>query len=58
MGRCFSLFGMMVFTMGVVALASLAGAPPAPARREPSGPARPRPPRLRALAYHAPFSLN
>ena len=60
MGRCLSLFGMMVFTLGVVALASLAKGsshPPAPeaapATEQPGVPGA-----LAARMFHAPFSLN
>jgi hypothetical protein len=63
MGRTFSLLGMVVFTVGVIALSSLARrtqtAPPSspdnPEPRKFSPPARPG---LPAFAYDAPFSLN
>jgi len=62
MGRCLSLFGMMFFTVGMVALASLAkGAPREPARPEETiTPAREyvRQPLIAAASFHAPYSLN
>lgn len=61
MGRCLSLFGLVVFTLGIGALASMTGpaTPDAGSRRDenvPAGP--PRPARTPALAYPAAFSLN
>jgi hypothetical protein len=63
MGRCFSLFGMMVFALGVVALTALGRRPatlPVPARGPVPLPDRggPRLAVSPALAFHAPFSLN
>jgi hypothetical protein len=63
MGRCFSLFGMMVFALGVVALATVGRKPaglPAPDREPVPVPDRgvPRVTLFPALAFHAPFSLN
>jgi hypothetical protein len=64
MGRMFSLLGMMVFTLGVFALASSV---PTPAAALPPPPADDNdPPRIGghrfetqpALAFHARFSLN
>jgi hypothetical protein len=64
MGRCLSLVGMMVFTFGVVAMASVVQTPARPALPPPND-APPAPacgcPRfltLPALAFHARFSLN
>lgn len=63
MGRVLSLFGMMVFTAGVFALASLAKAAPQqqPRLLEDDTPRRSQRPRLLdvpALSYHARFSVN
>jgi hypothetical protein len=62
MGRCLSLLGMMVFTVGVVALSSLArgAAQPAalPQNDTPKTCGCPRPAVMPALSFHAPFSLN
>jgi hypothetical protein len=63
--RCLSLLGMMVFTLGVIALASAAPTP-APQALPPSnddnpGANRHRGPRfatLPALAFHVRFSVN
>ncbi len=62
MGRCLSLFGMMFFILGVVALASLAkGSPrPSPLAEEAPTPTLgwARLPRIAATSFHAPYSLN
>jgi hypothetical protein len=64
MGRCLSLIGMMVFTLGVVAVASAVKQPARPAlppeNDNPPAPAgnHPRFRTLPALAYPARFSLN
>ncbi len=61
MGRCLSLIGMMVFTLGVVAMASVVkqtARPALPPEKEvPPVPAADSS-RLLTLAYPAQFSLN
>jgi hypothetical protein len=62
MGRCLSLFGMMVFTVGMFALASVAKAVPQPVP-PPTPDDTPKPTRPQVLdfpapAFHARFSLN
>jgi hypothetical protein len=62
MVRCLSLLGMMVFALGVFALASAAPSPASPQlppRDDNPGPrSKPRFATLPALAFHARFSLN
>jgi hypothetical protein len=66
MARCLSLFGLMFFTMGVVALASVAGtpasslpvAPPQPSEDEENSARPPRRLSFPALTYPAQFSVN
>jgi hypothetical protein len=66
MGRCLSLIGMMVFTLGVVAMTSLVKQPAPPSLPPESDDNRlapaPSNPRMRtipaAFAYPARFSLN
>ncbi len=60
MGRCLSLFGMMFFTLGVVALASLAKGSPRPSPLPEEAPARgwSRLPVIADTSFHAPYSLN
>jgi hypothetical protein len=65
MGRCLSLLGMMVFALGVVALASVARTPAATPAPTPNGPdLKPTPADAPAPAsrpsrlYRASFSLN
>jgi hypothetical protein len=57
MVRCLSLFGLMFFALGLVALTSVKGDAAQPALpEEPSAP--PRPPVFNAPRYHVQFSLN
>ncbi len=63
MGRCLSLFGMMVFTVGMFALASVAKAAPtqpvpSPNPDDTQKPTRPQIIDFPAQAFHARFSLN
>jgi hypothetical protein len=62
MGRCLSLFGMVVFTAGVVALVSIAkGSLRQPLHTQPATVPVCDPPHLQLLnarAFHASFSLN
>ncbi len=64
MGRCLSLIGMMVFTLGVVAIASVVKSPARPTLPPPNDAPPPPPhgasrlPTLPALAFHYRFSLN
>ncbi len=63
MGRCLSLLGMMVFTLGVVAMASVvkqSARPALPPEKAPPSPACgcSRLLTVPALAFHARFSLN
>jgi hypothetical protein len=63
MGRTFSLLGMVMFTVGVVALSSLARRAPQPRLPSPSteesGTLAPPPRRaIPVFAFEAPFSLN
>ena len=57
MSRCFSLFGLMLFALGLVALSS-PKAQAAPATL-PEGPSKtPRTPVINSPRYHVQFSLN
>ena len=61
MGRCLSLFGLMFFALGLVALTSVKGNAAQPSLPEgPAAPPRetPRTPVLNAPRYHVQFSLN
>jgi len=63
MGRTFSLLGMVVFTVGVVALSSLARRTqpqplPGPRAEGLSPPASPPRRVIPVFAFDAPFSLN
>jgi hypothetical protein len=57
MSRCFSLFGLMLFALGLVALSSPKGQTTQPAVSE--GPRKtPRTPVIDSPRYHVQFSLN
>jgi hypothetical protein len=61
MSRCLSLFGLMFFALGLVALTSVQGSAAQPALPEaPPAPPRgtPRTPVIDSPRYHVQFSLN